>query len=151
MPVANFHLIDIPLNRALVKPLLKGACALYAEVLGAPPERIRAFVTFHDPDTFLAGGELCSENGENAPYFDFIVLEGRPVEQRHLLLSGFTDLLVALLGVDRNAVRGHCRPVSPENWAIGGVPASEKRAAEIDTRARAAAAAARSPVVHRNT
>lgn len=142
MPVANFHLIDTPANRAQVKPLLKGACALYADVLGAPLDRIRTFVTFHDPDTFLAGGDLCSENGENAPYFDFIVLEGRPLDQRHRLLIGFTDLLVDLLGVDRSTIRGHCRPVHPENWAIGGVPASEKRKSEIDARAGAAAEAA---------
>jgi len=141
MPVANFHLIDIPANRAQVKPLLKGACALYAEVLGAPLDSIRTFVTFHDPDTFLAGGELCSENGQNAPFFDFIVLDGRPLDQRHRLLAGFTDLLVELLGCDRDLIRGCCRRVPPEDWAIGGVPASEKRKAEIEARARAAAAA----------
>ncbi len=139
MPVANFHLIDTPANRARVRPLLEGACALYAEVLGAPLDRIRAFVTFHAPDTFLAGGELCSLNGQNAPFFDFIVLEGRPLEQRHRLLAGFTDLLVELLGVDRDLVRGCCRRVAPEDWAIGGVPASEKRKDEIAARARAAA------------
>lgn len=137
MPVANFHLIDTPTNRAQVKPLLKGACSLYAEVLGAPLDRIRTFVTFHDPDTFLAGGDLCSESDENAPYFDFIVLEGRPLDQCHRLLAGFTDLVVDLLEVDRSAVRGHCRPVPPEYWAIGGVPASEKRRSEIEARAKA--------------
>ncbi|MCB1888474.1 MAG: tautomerase family protein [Rhodocyclaceae bacterium] len=139
MPVVNFHLIDTPANRAGVKPLLEGACALYAEVLGAPLDRIRCFVTFHDPDTFLAGGALCSENGQNAPFFDFIVLDGRSLEQRHRLLAGFTDLLVEQLGVERDFIRGCCRRVPPEDWAIGGVPASEKRKAEIEARARQAA------------
>jgi len=140
MPVANFHLIDTPANRAGVKPLLEGACALYAEVLGAPLERIRCFVTFHAPETFLAGGELCSLNGQNAPFFDFIVLDGRPLEHRHRLLAGFTELLVKVLGVERDLVRGCCRRVPPEDWAIGGVPASEKRKDEIEARARQAAA-----------
>lgn len=135
MPVVNFHLIDTPANRAAVEPLLKGACALYAEVLGAPIERIRAFASFHQPAHFLAGGALCSAGGQNAPFFDFIVLDGRPLEQRHRLLAGFTELLVEVLGVERDAVRGCCRRVPPEDWAIGGVPASEKRSQEIAARA----------------
>jgi len=141
MPIVNFHLTDTPANRAGAEALLKGACALYAEVLDAPLERIRAFVTLHPAELFLAGGDLCSRNGQNAPFFDFIVLDGRPLDQRHRLLAGFTDLLVDTLGAERALIRGCCRRVPAEDWAIGGVPASEKRKDEIAARAAAAAAA----------
>lgn len=139
MPIVNFHLVDTPANRAGTEALLRKACALYAEVLGAPLDRIRAFVTLHPAELCLVAGELCNGNGENAPFFDFIVLEGRPLDQRHRLLAGFTELLVDTLGVERGAVRGCCRRVLPEDWAIGGVPASEVRRDEVATRAQASA------------
>jgi phenylpyruvate tautomerase PptA (4-oxalocrotonate tautomerase family) len=65
------------------------------------------------------------------------VLEGRPVEQRHRLLSGFTDILVDVLGVARSRVRGRIIQVHPDDWAIGGVPASGARRDEIAARAAA--------------
>ena len=85
----------------------------------------------------LGGGVPVSRAAVPAPYFHFIALEGRPVEERQRLLSGFTDIVVAVLGVDRALVRGGCLPISPEDWAIGGVPVSVQRAVEV--RARAAA------------
>jgi len=51
------------------------------------------------------------------------------------LLGAFTDILVDTLGVDRRVVRGRIIPVSPDDWAIGGVPASSARGAEIAARA----------------
>ena len=59
-----------------------------------------------------------------APYFTAIVLEGRPVEQRHRLLAELTDLIVEVLGATRSRVRGRIIQVPPDDWAIGGVPAS---------------------------
>ena len=53
------------------------------------------------------------------------------MDQRQRLLVGFTNLLVEILGVDRALVRGQCKRVAPEEWSIGGTPASEQRAAEI--------------------
>jgi phenylpyruvate tautomerase PptA (4-oxalocrotonate tautomerase family) len=38
---------------------------------------------------------------------------------------------VEILGVDRALVRGQCKRVAPEEWSIGGKPASEQRAADI--------------------
>ena len=63
------------------------------------------------------------------------MLEGRAAEQRRRLLEAFTDLLVDLLGVDRKLVRGRIIQVSPDDWAIGGVPASVARRSEIAARA----------------
>jgi len=142
MPVVTFHLVDNETNNAKAEELLQGACALYAEVLEAPIERIRAFITMHRAEHFLVHGQLCSKNGVNSPFFDFIIMNGRPIELHNRLMAGFTDLLVDVLGVKRDDVRGICRRVEPEDWCISGVPASEARKAEVEARKAAAAAAA---------
>ena len=59
----------------------------------------------------------------------------RSLEERHRLLAGFTDIVVEVLGVDRNFVRGGIVPVQPENWSIGGEPGSVRRRDEIAARA----------------
>ncbi len=105
--------------------------ARYAEVLESPLSRIRAYVTLHRPEHWAAGGVP----GVEAPYFTAIVLEGRPAEQRHRLLGAFTDILVDTLGVERSLVRGRIIQVPPDDWAIGGVPASAARRTEIAARA----------------
>jgi 4-oxalocrotonate tautomerase len=145
MPVVNFHLISQQTTPSQDAQLLKEAAKLYSEVLKSPMERVRAFITTHPATQFFVAGELASNNGLHAPYFDFIVLEGRPVEERHRLLAGFTDLLVDILGVQRDLVRGSCRRIEPEDWSIGGVPASELRANEVKARAEAAALQAQEP------
>ena len=81
------------------------------------------------------GGRLLSEGGAFAPYFHFLVLEGRPLDECQRLLTGFTDLVVELLGAERALVRGGCWPIPPRYWAIGGTPASVIRTAEIAARA----------------
>lgn len=141
MPVVTFHLLDNETTHAKAEELLKGACALYAEVLDAPIERIRAFITLHRADQFLVHGQLCSKNGIHSPFFDFIIMNGRPIEMHNRLMKGFTDLLVEVLGVKREDVRGICRRVEPEDWCISGEPASEVRKAEVEARKAAAAAA----------
>lgn len=60
---------------------------------------------------------------------------GRPVEQHHRVLRLFTDLIVEVLGVDPNVVRGWVTAVDPDSWSIAGEPASQVRAAEIAARA----------------
>jgi 4-oxalocrotonate tautomerase len=139
MPVVNFHLISQQTTPSQDERLLKEAAKLYSEVLKSPMERVRAFITAHAAEQFVVAGELVSNNGLYAPYFDFIVLEGRPLEERHRLMAGFTDLLVDILGVQRDLVRGSCRRIEPEDWSIGGVAASELRASEMKARADAAA------------
>lgn len=139
MPVVHFHFTDTPAHREAGPALLRDACALYAEVLGAPVERIRAFATPHPPSLFLVGGQLCSDGGLDAPFFDFIVMDGRTLADRHRLMRDFTELCVRHLGARAQDVRGICRRVPAEDWGIGGVPASELRRAEIEARAREAA------------
>ena len=139
MPIVNFHLVGLQTSPEQDERLLTEASKLYCEVLRAPIERVRAFITSHPATQFAVAGDLVSRNGLHAPYFEFIVLEGRPVEERHRLMAGFTDLLVDILGVRRDLVRGSCRRVEPQDWSIGGTPASVLRASEIAAREEAAA------------
>ncbi len=139
MPIVNFQLVEGMTSPEQDARLLIGASRLYAEVLKAPMERVRAFITLHAAGRFAVAGELAAGNGLHAPYFEFIVLDGRPADEIDRLLAGFTDLLVDVLGVRRDLVRGSCRRVAPEDWAIGGVPASVLRSDEVAARARLAA------------
>lgn len=136
MPVVNFHLTQGCFTESQARELLLASAELYAQVLDAPMERIRAFITPHSANHCLVLGDTVDNNGMHAPYFEFIVFEGRSLEQRHYLLRCFTDLLSRILGVDKSLVRGSCRRVSPEDWGIGGVPASTLRQKEIQERAQ---------------
>jgi len=132
VPVLEIHLVEGDHAPAAVARLLEAASRRYAEVLESPLERIRAYATLHPREHWAVGG---ATDVAPAPYFTAIVLEGRPVEQRHRLLADLTDLLVDVLGVDRARVRGRIVRVDPEDWAIGGVPASAARRDEIAARA----------------
>lgn len=136
MPVIQFHIVEYRYTKPQLERLLLESSKLYAEVLKSPIERVRAFVTLHQPALFAVAGKLVSSGQTDAPYFSFIVLEGRSLEERHRLHAGFTDLIVEILGADRDSVRGGCTPVHPENWSIAGTPASVAREAEIRARAK---------------
>lgn len=133
MPIVTVHLLEGRHAAGQVTTLLSALTERYAAILESPPERVRAFARMHPPDLWLTGGQP----GRSAPYFTALVLAGRPVAQRHRLLADFTDLIVDVLGVERAAVRGRIVPVDPDDWGIGGVPASAARRAEIDARAAA--------------
>jgi phenylpyruvate tautomerase PptA (4-oxalocrotonate tautomerase family) len=139
MPILNIQLAD-QYSDAQLEPLLVKCSQFYAEVLKSPIERVRVFIHVHRPQLVAVGGIPVSHSGASAPYFHFLVLEGRALEERQRLLTGFTDILVEVLGVERSLVRGGCWPIAPENWAIGGVPASISRAAEVRARAEQATA-----------
>lgn len=143
MPVLEFHLVEGQQSAEQCERLLAQSSRLYAEVLKSPLDRVRAFIQLHPPHLFATGGVPVSRGGVAAPVFHFIVLEGRPLEEQHRLLSGFTDLLVEILGVERSLVRSGCWPIAPDGWGIGGVPASVLRSAEVKARADAAATSSR--------
>ena len=132
MPVLEVHLVEGDHAPAAVARLLEAASRRYAEVLESPLERIRAYATLHPREHWAVGA---TTGGAPAPYFTAIVLEGRPVEQRHRLLAELTDLLVDVLGATRSRVRGRIIQVPPDDWAVGGVPASGARRDEIAARA----------------
>jgi len=133
MPILEVHLVEGMHTPAQHTDLLRSMSRRYAEVLESPLDRVRAYVTLHRPEHWAVGGEP----GGAAPYFTAIVLEGRPAEQRRRLLGAFTDIIVDILGVDRKLVRGRIIQVRPDDWGIGGVPASSARRDEIAARAQA--------------
>ncbi|MDX1725533.1 MAG: tautomerase family protein [Pseudomonas sp.] len=135
MPVVNFHLMEGHCSAEQKVRLLKAASQLYSKVLRSPMERVRAFITLHAADEFAVAGDTANANGLHAPYFDFIVLEGRPLDERQQLMAGFTTLLVDILAVDRSFVRGRCIRVEPQDWSIGGLGADVLREQEISARA----------------
>ncbi len=135
MPILEYHLADNCYSDSQIKELLVSSSHLYAEVLECPLNRVRVFVNFYQKKHMAVAGELLSDGGMEAPYFHFLVLEGRPIEQCHQLLTGFTNLVVEILKVEKSCVRGGCWPIPPQYWAIGGQPASLMRAAEIKARA----------------
>jgi 4-oxalocrotonate tautomerase len=138
MPIVTFHLADGLYTTQAMQQLLLESSRLYSRVLDSPMERVRALVELYPPELVTVAGEPVSESPRRAPYFEFLVLSGRPPQQRHELLRGFTGLLVQILDAPRDLVRGRAVELDPDNWAIGGEPASLRRAAEISARADAA-------------
>ncbi len=134
MPLVTYHLVDDQLTDYQSEKLLLKGAQLYAEVLDSPVERVRSLINTYPAKRALVGGRVLFEGEQGAPYFEFIVLAGRPDEQIKRLMSGFTDLLVETLGIDRSLIRGRCIRVSPEDWGIAGQSASELRAKEIEAR-----------------
>lgn len=138
MPILNIHLVRGQHPADQVETLLRRCSEAFAHGLRCPIDRVRVFVTEHEPQLMCVGGQLVRDSGVNAPYFSFIVLEGRSLEDRQQLMAAFTDLIVEVLGAPRECVRGGIVPVAPENWSIGGQPASLTRQAEIEARRQAA-------------
>lgn len=134
MPVVHFYLPSDTFPKEDVGRLLVQASAIYADVLGCPIERVRAMAHLIDLSHFAVGGELVSDGGATAPCFEFLVLEGRPLEQCHRLLAGFTQKIVEILSVEADSVRGGCWTIPPAHWSIAGVPASHVRLDEIRSR-----------------
>jgi len=138
MPTIRYQLVAGLHTDAQIRELLTRSCAVFAEILQVPPDRIRAFADEVRPQAAAIGGDLVSDGAAEAPFFEFILFAGRPLEHGQQLMAAFTDLLVECLGSDRSLIRGWVRFVDPDHWSIGGVPASVVRKADIDARARAA-------------
>ena len=141
MPILEYHLTAGMHAEDKIGRLLLASSQLYAEVLDSPIERVRVLAHMHEPQHEAVAGRLQSEGGTLAPYFHFLVLEGRPFEQCQRLIAEFTDLCVDILGVDRKLVRGGCWPIPPKYWGIAGTAASVTRAQEIADRGANAALA----------
>jgi phenylpyruvate tautomerase PptA (4-oxalocrotonate tautomerase family) len=137
MPILEYRLAEGQYTDEQVSDLLLASARLYAEVLKSPVDRVRVVALTYKPQHAVVGGKLVSEGGPSAPWFHFLVLEGRPVDECQALIGGFTDLVVSTLGVERSLVRGGCWPIPPQYWGIAGTPASVMRAREIAARADA--------------
>ncbi len=134
MPVLHIDLAADQYSDAQHRELLVQCSRFYAEALNSPIDRVRVFIHLYPRRLVAIAGVPSDEDDARAPHFRFLVLEGRSLEERHRLLTGFTDIIECVLGVERALIRGGCWPISPENWAIGGVPASVKRASELQAR-----------------
>lgn len=139
MPVAQLALVrdafaDEAIGTMLVELSQFYAHTLYPDAPAPPIERVRIFVTLIEAQHWAAGGELACKGASSAPYFSCLVMTGRTVEQHHRLIEGFTAIIARNLECDGSAVRGQVIPVEPDNWGIGGTPASIVRQAEIAAR-----------------
>lgn len=139
MPILNFHLVEGQYTQAQHERLLLESSQFFADVLCSPIDRVRAFIALYRPELTAVAGQMVSTSQQQAPYFTFVVLEGRPLDERQRLLAGFTDIVVDVLKVKRELVRGGITLIHPENWAIGGRPASQLRQDEVRARAEAQA------------
>ncbi len=144
MPVARINVVAGH-ARADLKAVLVEVAAAMSGVLGAPVERLQVWLNEVDADFWLVAGAPASEARKTRPVGETVaalvevsLLKGRPIAQHRALIAALTDVLAEGLGIDRSRIRVLVAELSPESWGIGGVPASEVRAAEI--RARAAAA-----------
>ncbi|MGD9528831.1 tautomerase family protein [Pseudonocardia sp.] len=135
MPILNVHLVEGLHTPEQHRTLLEVMSTAYAEVLGSPLDRVRAYVTLHRPEHWATAAVTAAERPLSAPYFTAVVLAGRPAEQRAQLLATLTDVLVDVLRVERGLVRGRVVQVDPADWGIGGVPAAAVRRDEIAARA----------------
>ena len=136
MPILRFHLVEEHYTDAQCEALLVQSSQFYADVLQSPIERIRVFIDLYRPGMAAVGGSLVSKCHTPAPYFEFLVLEGRPLEVRQRLQVGFTDLIERILFAPRGLIRGVCWSVPPDDWSIGGESASTVRAAEVKARSQ---------------
>lgn len=134
MPIVNYHLAADTYSNEQCQQLLEKSSQLYADVLESPLERVRAFINVYNTKMMAVSGQVIQDHQTAAPYFEFIVLSGRPTEQRQKLLIGFTNLIEEILGVERRLIRGCCQHVEPEDWCIGGITADMIRANEVKNR-----------------
>jgi 4-oxalocrotonate tautomerase family enzyme len=132
MPILEVHLVEGMHTPAQHAEMLTAMSLRCAELLDSPLDQVRAYVTLHRPEHWATAGSPGS--GRSAPYFTATLLAGRSTEQRHRLLGAVTDIIVDVLGADRRMVQGRIISVQPEDWAIGGVPATARRG---EPRARA--------------
>lgn len=131
MPVVTFRISAADATDARCQQLLLQGSALYAELLRSPIERIRAFVQVYEAGRMAVGGQITDPA---TAFFECYVLAGRSQQQRHAVLSAFTELLADTLEIDTASIRGTCIPVAPDDWSIGGRPAGMLRAEEIAAR-----------------
>jgi 4-oxalocrotonate tautomerase len=129
MPVVNFHLVRGLASAEQERRLLLDGAAVLAAAVGSPIERVRSFTLWHEPESWAMSGQRSADSGLAQPYFELTLMRGRPPEVRHRVLAHLTELIAEVLCVPAAVVRGCIRQIEPDDWSIGGVPASVLRPA----------------------
>ncbi|WP_317930666.1 hypothetical protein [Halioxenophilus sp. WMMB6] len=137
MPIVHFHVCQTEASEERCRLLVESACQIYARILDAPIERVRAFITVHKPYEMALLGRSLHTGDSGAPFFEAYVLRGRTPAQRQELMMSFTEILSEILSIDKSVVRGRCVQVDPEDWCIAGYPAADIRKDEIEARQKA--------------
>ncbi len=145
MPVANIHVLAGH-PRPVLKQLLREASAAFARAIEAPPDRLQVWITEIDPELYAVAGEPADEVLQRLPraqaeipLIRMALMEGRSTEMLHRVMADLSEVVARVLGSDPKRVRVQIDHVHPDRWAIGGVPASRARAAELAARAAAQA------------
>lgn len=143
MPVANLHVLQGH-PREKLKQWIRDASEAMCRVLEAPADRLEVWVTEIDPDLWGISGEPASEafahtsrNAAEMPFIKMVLMQGRPAQQYHRIIAELTAITERLLNIDGSKVRVYIADAHPDRWGIGGVPASVKRAKELETRSSA--------------
>jgi 4-oxalocrotonate tautomerase family enzyme len=126
MPFAHVYLLEGHPQED-VKRLVAELSSLFAEVIAAPRERLRVWVS--EVPSYARGPVQ-----EETPIVQLHLLAGRPKEQHHALIAGMTDVVERVVGARRELIRICITEVAPDSFGIGGVPASIARKAEIAAR-----------------
>lgn len=132
MPVLKIYLDTGEYTPKQLSGLLECASAKFAETLLSPKTRVRVYLQDTPSSMAMVGDSYTGE--KQSAFFKFYILKGRPPDQKTLLFKIFTDLISTELGIPIEEIRGVCREVHPEDWSIGGLPASGVRKHEIRAR-----------------
>ena len=140
MPIAEIAVLAGH-PRPTLQRLLREVSRAYAEVLGAPQDRLQVWIEERDPGLYAIGGEpaevalATADRAEvEVPLVRLYLLGDRPRAQIGAAIARLTQVVAEVLGGDPDRVRVAVIRVPPEEWGIGGVPASERRRAEIEAR-----------------
>lgn len=147
MPVAHINVLQGH-SRSQLRQLIVEVSATVARILEAPKDRLEIWVTEIDPELWGVCGVPASEALEDSPlgqiempFIRMVIMEGRTQEQRFALISEVTEVVARVLGTEQERIRFQLTQIQPDGWGIGGVPASIRRAAEIEARRLAAQSA----------
>jgi len=147
MPVANIHVLAGH-PRPVLQQLVSEAAHALARSVDAPVDRLQVWITEVDPGLYAIAGvpadQVLTQKPRaeiEIPLIKMTLLEGRSLEVLHRVIADMSAVTARVLGGDPKRVRVEINHVSADRWGIGGVPASQARAAELAARAAANAAA----------
>jgi len=142
MPKAHFNVLQGH-SREQIKRLIRETSDAMLRVLQAPKDRHEIWVTEIDPELWGIEGETAADVLRTRPlaeiempFVEMALMEGRPKEQHHAIIAEVSEITARTLGCTKDRIRVHIVNANPDNWGIGGIPASVRRADELLARAK---------------